>query len=63
MSNREKATHILTIIMEELNMPYGSTIGDVAHALSIIDPDDGVMKLLLPVLRDAVIDEIKHKIA
>ena len=63
MTNSEKATHILAIIMEELNMPAESTIGDVAWALSCIDEDDEIMNLLKPVIRDAVIDEIKTKIA
>ena len=61
MTNKEKATNILTIIMEELNMPKNSTIGDIAIALSIIDPDGEIMKLLKPVLRNAIIDEIKTK--
>lgn len=61
MTNKEKATNILAIIMEELNMPKNSTIGDIAIALSIIDPDGEIMKLLKPVLRNAIIDEIKTK--
>ena len=61
MTNKEKATNILAIIMEELNMPENSTIGDIAIALSIIDPDGEIMKLLKPVLRNAIIDEIKTK--
>lgn len=63
MTNREKATHILAIIMEELNMPIGSTLGDVVLALASIDPDNEILGLLKPILRDAVIDEIKQKIA
>ena len=61
MTNKEKATNILAIIMEELNMPKNSTIGDVAYALDIIDPDNEIMKMLKPVLRNAIIDEIKTK--
>jgi hypothetical protein len=63
MTNQEKATSILAIIMDELNMPKGSTIGDIAFALSSIDPENEIMSLLKPVIRDAVIDEIKTKIA
>ena len=63
MTNREKAIGVLSIIMDELNMPKGSTIGEVAHALAIIDPDGEIMGLLMPFIRGAVIDEIKIKIA
>lgn len=63
MTNREKATEVLAIIMEELNMPKGSTIGDVAYALAIIDPDNEILNLIKPLIRNAVIDEIKKKIA
>ena len=59
MTNKEKATRILAIIMEELNMPKNSTIGDVALALEIVDPDDEIMKMLKPILRNAIIDDIK----
>ena len=61
MINKEKATNILAIIMEELNMPKNSTIGDVAYALDIIDHDNEIIKMLKPVLRNAIIDEIKTK--
>ena len=61
MTNKEKATSILAIVMDELNMPKNSTIGDVAYALCLVDPDDEIMKMLKPILRDAVIDEIKSK--
>ena len=61
MTNKEKATNILAIIMEELNMPENSTIGDVALALSIVDPEEEIMKMLKPILRNAIIDEIKTK--
>lgn len=61
MTNKEKATNILAIIMEELNMPKNSTIGDVAYALSIVDPDEEIMKILKPILRNAIIDEIESK--
>ena len=61
MTNKEKAINILTIVMDELNMPKNSTIGDVAYALCLVDPDDEIMKMLKPILRDAVIDEIKSK--
>lgn len=61
MTNKEKATNILAIIMEELNMPKNSTIGDIALALNIVDPDDEIMKMLKPYLRNAIIDEIKSK--
>jgi hypothetical protein len=63
MTNMKKATCLLAIIMEELNMPKGSTIGDVAHALAIIDPDDEILNLIKPVIRNSVIDDIKAKIA
>jgi ssRNA-specific RNase YbeY (16S rRNA maturation enzyme) len=62
MTNKEKATHILAIIMEELNMPKGATIGDVAIALSSIDENNEIMGMLKPILRNAVIDEIKATI-
>ena len=61
MTNKEKATNILAIIMEELNMPKNSTIGDIALALNIVDPDGEIMKILKPYLRNAIIDEIKSK--
>ena len=61
MTNKEKATNILAIIMEELNMPKNSTIGDIALALNIVDPDGEIMKMLKPYLRNAIIDEIKSK--
>lgn len=63
MTNKAKATHLLAIIMDELNMPAGSTLGDVALALNSIDPEGEIMSLLKPVIREAVIDEIKSKIA
>lgn len=63
MTNMKKATCLLAIIMEELNMPKGSTLGDVAHALAIIDPDDEILNLIKPVIRNSVIDDIKAKIA
>lgn len=62
MTNKEKATHILAIIMEELNMPKNSTIGDIALALQIIDPDEEIMKILKPILRNAIIDDIQAKL-
>ena len=61
MTNKEKATNILAIIMEEMNMPKNSTIGDIALALNIVDPDGEIMKMLKPYLRNAIIDEIKSK--
>ena len=61
MTNKEKATNILAIIMEELNMPKNSTIGDIALALNIVDPDGEIMKMLKTYLRNAIIDEIKSK--
>lgn len=61
MTNKEKATNILAIIMEELNMPKNSTISDIALALNIVDPDGEIMKMLKPYLRNAIIDEIKSK--
>ena len=61
VTNKEKATNILAIIMEELNMPKNSTIGDIALALNIVDPDGEIMKMLKPYLRNAIIDEIKSK--
>ena len=61
MTNKEKSTNILAIIMEELNMPKNSTIGDIALALNIVDPDGEIMKMLKPYLRNAIIDEIKSK--
>lgn len=63
MTNLRKATCVLAIIMEELNMPKNSTIGDVAYALSIIDPDNEILSLLKPLIRNASIDEIKKQIA
>lgn len=63
MTNLKKATCVLAIIMEELNMPKGSTIGDVALALGVIDPDGEILNLLKPLIRNAVIDEIQNKIA
>lgn len=63
MKNREKAIGALAIIMEELNMPKGSTIGDIAHALAIIDPTSEILNLIRPLIRNAAIDEIKQKIA
>ncbi len=63
MTNAKKATCILAIIIEDLNLPKGATIGDVAQALSIIDPSDEIMNLLKPIIRNAVIDEIQQKIA
>lgn len=63
MTNKKKATCALAIIMEELNMPEGSTIGDVAYALAFIDPDNEILNLLKPLIRSAVIDEIQQKIA
>lgn len=62
MTNKEKATHILAIIMEELNMPKGATIGDVAIALLSIDENNEIMGMLKPILRNAIIDEIKATI-
>ena len=63
MTNQQKATAVLSIIMEELNMPKDSTIGDVAYALLLIDPDNEILNLLKPLIRNANIDEIKRKIA
>ena len=62
MTNRQKATGALAIIMDALNMPKGSTLGDIALALSIIDPDDSIMSLIKPLLRNSIIDDIKHSI-
>ena len=61
MTNKEKGTNILAIIMAELNMPKNYTIGDIALALNIVDPDGEIMKMLKPYLRNAIIDEIKSK--
>ena len=58
MTNREKAIGILAIIMEELNMPKGATIGDVAYALQILDPSNEIINLLKPFITKAVIEEI-----
>jgi hypothetical protein len=44
-------------------MPKDSTIGDVAYALAIIDPNNEILNLLKPLIRNATIDEIKKKIA
>jgi ssRNA-specific RNase YbeY (16S rRNA maturation enzyme) len=63
MTNREKATEVLAIIMEELNMPKDSTLGDVVYALAIIDPTNEILNLLKPLIRNAAIDEIQKKIA
>lgn len=63
MTNIEKATAVLAIILEELNMPKDATMGDVAYALAIIDPDNEILSLLKPLIRNAAIDEIKQKIA
>ena len=62
MNNKEKAINILAIIMDELNMPKNSTIGDVAYALSMVDPDGEIMKILKTLLRNAIIDEIKSSL-
>ena len=61
MTNKEKAINILAVVMDELNMPKNSTLGDVAYALCLIDPDDEIIKMFKPILRNAVIDEIKSK--
>jgi hypothetical protein len=63
MTNLAKASCVLAIVMEELNMPKGSTIGDVALALKEIDPGDENMDMLKPLIRNAVIDEIQKDIA
>jgi hypothetical protein len=63
MTNLAKASCVLAIILDELNMPKDSTIGDVALALSVIDPSNEIMSLLKPLIRDAVIDEIQKNIA
>ena len=63
MTNLSKASCVLAIIMEELNMPKDSTIGDVAYALLLIDPNNEILDLLKPLIRNATIDEIKKKIA
>lgn len=63
MTNREKATGILAIVLEELNMPKWATLGDVAYALSILDPNDEVINFFKKYATAAVIDEIKQKIA
>lgn len=60
MSSMQKAAGVLSIIMEELNMPKGSTMGDVALALSIIDPSDEIINLLKPLIRNAAIERIKE---
>lgn len=59
MTNKEKATRILAIIIEELNMPKESTIGDIARALLIVDENNEIMKMFKPILRNAIIDEIE----
>ena len=59
MTNKEKATRILAIIIEELNMPKESTIGDIALALMYIDENNEIMKIFKPILRNAIIDEIE----
>jgi hypothetical protein len=63
MTNKEKATNIMAIIMDELNMPKGSTIGDVAIALSSIDPDGEIMKIFKIYMTKAIVEEIQKKIA
>lgn len=63
MTNERKAACVLAIIMEELNMPKGSTIGDVSLALAAIDPDGEILNLLKHLIRNAAIDEIQKKIA
>jgi hypothetical protein len=63
MTNLRKATCVLAIIMEELNLPKNSTIGDVAYALSLIDPENEILNLLKPLIRNAAVDEIKKQIA
>lgn len=63
MTSKQKATAVLAIIMEELNMPDGSNIGDVALALTVIDPSNEILNQLKPLIRNAVIDDIKKKIA
>lgn len=63
MTNKEKAANILAIIMDELNMPKGSTIGDVGWALASIDESDEIIRTLKLYIRKAVIDDIQAQLA
>ena len=62
MTNKEKATNILAIIMEELNVPAKAPIGDIIWNLQFIDETGEIEKMLKFYIREAVIDDIKEKI-
>ena len=44
MTNKEKATNILAIIMEELNVPANAPIGDIIWNLQFIDETGEIEK-------------------
>ena len=60
---KSKATEILAIIMDELNVPRGYSLGDIMWALAAIDEDGEIKKMLVTAIRNEVIEEIKKKIA
>jgi hypothetical protein len=63
MTHRQKAIGILAIIMDELNVPEGSTLGDIGWYLDAIDDAGEIKRLLTTEIRNAVIDEIKAQLA
>ena len=60
---KSKAATILAIIMEELNVPKGASLGDIMWALDAIDEDGKIKKMLVTEIRKEVIGEIKWKLA
>lgn len=63
MTHKQKAIGILAIIMDELNVPEGSTLGDIGWCLDAIDDTGEIKRLLTTEIRNAVIDEIKAHLA
>ncbi len=60
---KSKAATILAIIMEELNISKGASLGDIMWALNAIDEDGEIKKMLITEIRKEVIGEIKWKLA
>lgn len=60
---KSKAATILAIIMEELNVPKGASLGDIMRALDAIDEDGEIKKMLITEIRKEVIADIKWKLA
>lgn len=60
---KSKAATILAIIMEELNVPKGASLGDIMWALDAIDEDGEIKKMLITEIRKEVIADIKWKLA